>query len=295
MKKNHSIRKNLMAFALLGAGNLLCADAPLFINYQGKITTPEGNPIETSVQIGFKFYNGSGIRLNSTDVSLPVTPIKGVFSVLVPVQTPWFSNEEVLVGITVDGGEELSPRQRLVSAPYALAVADGVIKGGLLGPILDQTITNDDIDVNAGISKSKLNLTGTITDSDIGLTAGISHSKINFGSGLTSANLANGAITETKIADDAVTTTKITNLAVTNEKIADGAVTKDKINATHIQPVYITNDNRLVLGGSDQYDTSVCGVDFANTKVLFFDCNGLCDQDVAKRCSATQVGYFFRP
>ncbi len=189
MKKNQIAFSILMGFLMIGEGAFLWADAPQFINYQGKLTTPQGSPIETQVTIDFRFYNGAGTLLNgATPASVDVTPIKGVFSVLVPVNSQWFMNSEVYVGMAVQGGTEMTPRQRLVSAPYALGVANGSVIGGANGPIADLTITNDDIATNAGISKSKLNLTGQIDDADINASAGISKSKINFGTGLTSAN-----------------------------------------------------------------------------------------------------------
>ncbi|MBK8869658.1 MAG: hypothetical protein IPN19_01090 [Elusimicrobia bacterium] len=190
MKKNQIAFSILMGFLMIGEGAFLWADAPQFINYQGKLTTPQGSPIETQVTIDFRFYNGAGTLLNgATPASVDVTPIKGVFSVLVPVEAQWFLNPEVYVGITVDGGPEMSPRQRLVSAPYALGVANGSVIGGKNGHIADLTITNDDIATNAGISKSK----------------------INFGTGLTSAEIAAGAVTNEKIASG-IDATKLTGM-----------------------------------------------------------------------------------
>ena len=46
---------------------------------------------------------------------------------------------------------------------------------------------------------------------------------------ITSAKIANGAVTGAKLGSSAVTTTKINNGAVTNQKIGDSAVTANKI------------------------------------------------------------------
>ncbi len=147
--------------------SLSMAAAPLFINYQGKLTDSSGVPIENevSVSFSFRFYNHptlSGANLlGSPDPNL-VTPENGVFSVPVPVQAEWFSGTDVYLGVSVDGGLEMLPRQKLVSSPFALAVGansvgfDEIKNDAVIGAkILNGTVGEDDL-AGGAVAKGKL-------------------------------------------------------------------------------------------------------------------------------------------
>lgn len=77
---------------------------------------------------------------------------------------------------------------------------------------------------------------------------------------ISSTKLAIGSVTDTKIADNAVTANKIASNAVTTNKIPDGAVTLPKLNTTGIPSVttYLRGDGQwisptlLPMGGSNQ-------------------------------------------
>jgi hypothetical protein len=138
---------HLLAFALLLAGAATGAAAPQLVNYQGILADAAGAPLEGSHDLTFRIYPDSlaGTALWSEDHP-GVTVEKGLFQVilggagLAPLTPDLFDGGERWLGITVDGGDELSPRMRLTSVPWALraAVADSVRAGGLLPLRLSQ-------------------------------------------------------------------------------------------------------------------------------------------------------------
>jgi hypothetical protein len=86
----------------------------------------------------------------------------------------------------------------------AAGVADGSITSA---KITDGTIMNIDVNANAAIDYSKLNLSNSIVTSDIVNDA------------VETAKIKNANVTTAKLADDAVETVKIKNAAVTNTKL----------------------------------------------------------------------------
>ena len=86
----------------------------------------------------------------------------------------------------------------------AAGVADGSITSA---KITDGTIMNIDVNANAAIDYSKLNLSNSIVTSDIVNDA------------VETAKIKNANVTTAKLADDAVETIKIKNAAVTNAKL----------------------------------------------------------------------------
>lgn len=158
MKKSGLISKFLLSLNLfhLLAG-ILVAGAPNFISYQGKLTDPSGTPVSTQETLHFNFYNGAGNKVNPSEINLTVTPDNGVFSVLIPVQPEWFSSGETYLGIKVGAGNEMTPRQRIVSSAYALSVADNAVD---TAHIKDSAVTNDKL--AGSIKREKLDLSSEI-------------------------------------------------------------------------------------------------------------------------------------
>ena len=101
----------------------LSAGAPLKIGFQGRLDE-SGVPAEGSKTFVFKLYDAvSGGALVWTGDSQAVTLANGVFNATLAAGTPVLSSAAFAgaryIEITVDG-VPLSPRQELVSAPYAL-------------------------------------------------------------------------------------------------------------------------------------------------------------------------------
>ena len=97
--------------------------------YDGFLTDLNDQPIEAVVNLRFALYElqEGGDALWSETLS-DVGIRGGAFSVRlgsgVPFAADLFKRENLYLGITIDGGEELSPRQRLGAVPYAQQAGD---------------------------------------------------------------------------------------------------------------------------------------------------------------------------
>lgn len=120
-----------LIISILSAGQ----SVPQLINYQGRLTDDTGQPVDgTTVDILFRFYgdpvNNNPLYLSVTQYDVLVTG--GIYSVLIGSGTIVAGDEksladvfqkhpEVWMGVNVDGSW-LTPRQRITSVPYSMAV-----------------------------------------------------------------------------------------------------------------------------------------------------------------------------
>lgn len=158
--------------------------APTEINYQGQLLDSAGNSLATGdYELRFSIYNGSGsgaARLwgpqvfnggGGVGLGPKVPVVGGYFNVVLgPVDTSGtplstaFSNPNCFLEITVGNNAPVLPRQKILSAPFALKAAalegflpDGNLQGTYSGPLI--------------LSSSENRLTGSFTGSGSGLTA----------------------------------------------------------------------------------------------------------------------------
>jgi hypothetical protein len=101
------------------------ATAPLVINYQGRFTQASGTPLAGPVNIVFRLYNAAiAGTVIWTETHTGVELRDGVASVLLGSQVTFpfeaFTSDARYLTLVVDGGEEMTPRLRLASVPYAL-------------------------------------------------------------------------------------------------------------------------------------------------------------------------------
>lgn len=114
-----------------------CITAPK-MSYQGKLTDPSGNPVPDGN------YN-MHFRLWGTNILPPFDPVVrweetqnvavtgGLFNVALGSTTPLTPNifiEPLQLGIEINGDGEMTPRQPLYGAPYAMTLVDGALMGG---------------------------------------------------------------------------------------------------------------------------------------------------------------------
>jgi hypothetical protein len=104
---------------------LLYAGVPQMINYQGKITTPAGALVDTTVGMTFTIYDDSSSgNVLWADTLDSVAVEKGIFSVLLgsvnPIPDSVFDGNVRYLGTKVGTDTEMSPRKAMVSVPYAL-------------------------------------------------------------------------------------------------------------------------------------------------------------------------------
>jgi hypothetical protein len=117
------------------------AAIPEKMNYQGVLLDGTGSPVADGTYVlTFQIYDvdTGGVPLWGEAQVIPVAD--GVFNVLLGEVTPMFLqfNVPYWLGISIDGGGELTPRTELTTAPYAFRAAyadvgadiDWVISGG---------------------------------------------------------------------------------------------------------------------------------------------------------------------
>lgn len=111
-------------FAVFCFSSLSYSGVPQMINYQGKITTPAGVLVDTTVQMIFTIYDAAvdgGVLWADTQFAVVVE--KGVFSVLLgsgnPVPDSVFDGNVRYLGVKVGDDPEMTPRKSIVSVGYA--------------------------------------------------------------------------------------------------------------------------------------------------------------------------------
>jgi hypothetical protein len=113
---------------LLAASAAALGAAPALISYQGRLTDTAGQPVTTLVNIQFTFWDApsGGALLGSFIDSDPVTPdAGGVYSTLIGdeggtvIPESIFDVTAVWLNVQING-EDLLPRQRMVSVGHAL-------------------------------------------------------------------------------------------------------------------------------------------------------------------------------
>lgn len=110
--------------------SLSIADAPQIINFQGTLTSSTGQPLQSGTySLEVSIYDAPSLGLllwgpfSISDVAL----VDGQFNVLLgPSDLEGreirvaFQKPDAYIGIRVNGGVEINPRQKVLSAPYAM-------------------------------------------------------------------------------------------------------------------------------------------------------------------------------
>jgi len=124
--------KSKFFFTVMALLMVLCsvsfAQVPQMINYQGKLTTTAGAPVNATVQMVFSIYSDAGgTTLLWRETQTAVVVDKGVFNVLLgsvdPINNPIpysiFDGSTRYLGVKVGGDPEIAPRKPIVSVAYA--------------------------------------------------------------------------------------------------------------------------------------------------------------------------------
>ena len=150
------------------------------ISYQGYIADSSGNPVNNSLNMAFRLYNvASGGTALWSETHGAINPSDGLFSGLLGSNSPisqdvFANNSDLWLGITIGSDNEMSPREKIASAPYAM-----------VSNVPDGSITQAKLANNA-----------------------VTSAKIADGA-LSSDKLANNTVTSAKIANGAVSSDKL--------------------------------------------------------------------------------------
>ena len=162
IKETMLMNRTLLSLAaLLALGTLAVSPvaaqitaAPNSMNFQGRLATPSGNPVPNGTySIRFSLWNiasggtaAANEKWNQTIATVQVR--NGTFAVLLNTNTANLFNGNLWLEIKVGADAALTPRQQIVSVPYAFkagSVADGSITSA---SIANGTITAADFSAN---------------------------------------------------------------------------------------------------------------------------------------------------
>jgi hypothetical protein len=144
MKHNSCLRIGLVVVSaaltllVIGCGNQSLA--PL-MSYQGRLIDESGNPLNGSVDLTIRLYDAaSGGNIVHSEVHNNVSVNEGLFDTTIgPTALGSLSPEDMTkplwLEVTVDDGsyaEVLTPRQRLLGAPYAFTLMPGTVISGTM-------------------------------------------------------------------------------------------------------------------------------------------------------------------
>ncbi len=168
------------------AGSWLAPDAPVAgkINYQGRLTTPGGAPLNGAYTMRFQLYDDptAGTLLWDSG-SVAVSVSGGLFNVELNIPAANFDGRGLWLALSV-GGELLSPRQELAPVPYAMSLKPGAKISGppntSLGGVVDVSMTT--YDPTAAALRGYVSSTGTAVYGDSINGVGVSgHSHNTYG------------------------------------------------------------------------------------------------------------------
>ena len=263
------------------------ASSKTTINYQGSLTDAGGTPVNDTLDMVFRLYgveaDGEWLWSESHN-GVPVAD--GLFSVLLggsttdpsPIPLALFAeNDSLWLGIIVGGDQEMTPRERLASAPSAMTVPDGSVTTVQLADdaitsvkIQDGQVGSADLANNA-VTSAKIQ-DGQVGNADLGSNA-VNSAKIQDGE-VGNADLANNAVNSAKIQDRQVANADLADNVVTSAKIQDGQVgnadlANNAVNSAKIQDGQVGNAdlaNNAVNSAKIQ-DGQVSRADLANNAV----------------------------
>ena len=110
----------VLLFVFVGA---VAAEVPHLISFQGRLTTATGDTVTGNHDLTFKLYDASSTELwSETHHDVPI--VAGLYNVMLGSETPFPAavdfSEQYYLGVTLDGGTEMTPRYELGASPYAL-------------------------------------------------------------------------------------------------------------------------------------------------------------------------------
>ena len=248
------------ALLLLLSVQTAFAQAPATVGYQGVLTDASGKLAPDGAHsLTFKLYDVATGGVAVWTETQSVTTADGVFGVVLGSVTSLTVafDRQYWLGITVGGGQEISPRVQLTASPYALmavTVADGAVTSAKIADnavtsakIVDGAVSSGDLADGAvttakmadGAVTSDKIADGTIAAGDVGsgqvvksLNTLMDDVTLSAGANVTITSSENtltisaspGTITGSDLTDGAVTTAKLIDGAITSAKIADGTI-----------------------------------------------------------------------
>jgi hypothetical protein len=213
------------------------AQVPRIISFQGVLADAQGNLVpDGNQQLTLKLYDAAtnGNVLFTESQTVPV--VKGLFNVIIGSVTPLPQSlsfdRAYFLGVSVNGGQELTPRTALTSVPYALR-AERANVAEALSPTAAGVVTS----MNGQSGALTLQGSGGTTITNNGKaftisstgTGGTGIQGVQNTDGTIAIQNSNGPVATIGIADNSITASKLADNSISASKLADGAVTTSKI------------------------------------------------------------------
>jgi len=110
---------SLLLFLLIPA--VAPAGVPAFVTYSGRLTDGTGWGESTQLSLTFRIYDQETGGATLFEQTEEVVVQDGYFSVMLQDATEVFTGVgQTWIGVSVEGGAELAPRQAVGSVPYAM-------------------------------------------------------------------------------------------------------------------------------------------------------------------------------
>lgn len=230
------LRRTLsVALAALALGATALAQAPRTMSYQGLLTDANGNLVSDgnhTLRLSLYESASGGSAIFSETQTVPV--VRGLFNIIIGSSTPipqtLLFNRAYFLGVSVDGGAELTPRTPLTTAPYAF-YADwaGGLAPGAKGVVTTLNGSDGDLTLVGGGATTVTKEGKTITISSAGGSGGSGIQGVQNTDGTINVQNPTGPIATVSIPNGAITTAKLGDGSVTTTKLGDGSVTLPKL------------------------------------------------------------------
>lgn len=122
-------------------------EVPQLVNFQGKLFDSEGNARSGAVSLSFEVYDAAsgGNLLWGPQTFDSVSLTEGYFNVILSIEDATAGGETIDVAFSeentflqiIDGDTPISPRQQILSVPYAINALHGVPAGAVMPFNLD--------------------------------------------------------------------------------------------------------------------------------------------------------------
>jgi len=169
MKASLTLTCSLALLCLAMVSVTIAADVPQLINVQGKLTDAGGDPVaDGAYSVVFSIYDVVTGGTALWQETRTVTVSGGLFSISLGESTTispsLFDNTDLWLGMKVETDQEMTPRQRLTTSPYAFRAAGSSVGGGWVddGSNVRLQTSGDKVGIGTSSPAAKLEVDGGI-------------------------------------------------------------------------------------------------------------------------------------